>query len=86
METTQILQCPEGKKILIVEDEEPVRLICAKILVLSGFDSILVGNGEEGLDAYRQRQSEIWLVVADVSMPGKGGLEMMGKILEIEPK
>ena len=75
----------KGKKILIVEDEEPVRLICAKILVSSGFDSILVGNGEEGLDAYREHLSGIILVLTDVSMPVKGGLEMMGEIMELKP-
>ena len=85
METTQILQCPEGKKILVVEDEETIRRICGVVLDHSGFESILATNGEEGLDAYRKNQSEICLVLADVSMPVKGGIGMLREIFEIDP-
>jgi DNA-binding NtrC family response regulator len=85
METTQVLQCPDGKKILVVEDEETIRRICGVVLDHSGFESILATNGAEGLDAYRKSQSEICLVLADVSMPVKGGIGMLRDILDIDP-
>lgn len=83
MENTRALQCAQGKKVLIVEDEETIRRVCGAMLRQHGFEYILATNGAEGLAAYRERRDEICLVLSDVSMPVMSGLEMVRNILEI---
>ena len=81
MEDASTLECARGKKILVVEDEEIVREVCAAVLHKHGFDSILAGNGAEGLAVYKQNHEGICLILSDISMPVKGGIDMFRDIL-----
>jgi DNA-binding NtrC family response regulator len=72
-----------GKKVLVVEDEEIIRKLCGAVLSRHGFEYILASDGAEGLQSYKDRHEEICLVLADVSMPVKSGLQMFREILEI---
>lgn len=84
MENTSTLNGASGKKILIVEDEEMIRKVCASVLSKHGFDYILTSNGEEGLQVYLERHEEICLILSDVSMPVKNGLDMFRDILKVQ--
>ena len=85
METTSLLNCARGKKILVVEDEELVRTVCAAILHQHGFDHILASNGADGFEIYKEKHDEICLVLSDILMPARSGLEMFRDILKIQP-
>ncbi len=63
-------------KVLIVEDEDEIREELVECLTNGGFICVGASNGEEGLDLLR-RDTEINVVLTDIHMPGKSGLEMI---------
>ncbi|MFT4875109.1 HD domain-containing phosphohydrolase, partial [Congregibacter sp.] len=63
-------------KILIAEDEKENRDEIVECLVDNGFECVEASNGEEGLNLLR-RDTGITIVVSDILMPGKSGLEMI---------
>jgi len=64
-------------KILIVDDEADIRDELVECLADEGFVCEAVANGEEGLDLIRSDPG-IAVVLADLQMPGRSGLEMIG--------
>jgi len=65
-----------NSKVLIVEDEAGIREEIVDCLHVNGFDCVEASNGEEGLDQLR-RDTTISVVISDILMPGKTGLEMI---------
>jgi diguanylate cyclase (GGDEF)-like protein/PAS domain S-box-containing protein len=63
-------------KILIVEDESEIRQELVECLTDEGFDCVEAFNGEEGLNLLRQ-DLDITIVLSDIIMPRKSGLEMI---------
>jgi len=72
--------------VLVVDDEEmernAIRHIIHKSCPLIG-EVIEAANGIEGLAKYRQSMPDI--VLCDIKMPGKNGLELVREIKEIRP-
>jgi len=70
-------------KILIVDDEQFVRELLAKILRKKGHDARPVADAEEAL---RQLAAERFdLVLTDVVMPGMDGFDLLRKIKGLHP-
>jgi CheY-like chemotaxis protein len=69
--------------ILLVEDEESIRIIGSALLKAIGFSVITATNGREALDIYRERGSGIDLVLLDLLMPEMGGFETYRILREI---
>lgn len=67
------------KKILVCEDEEPLRLLYTEDLTDAGFQVICASNGKEAVDLVSKERPD--LVVLDIRMPGMDGLETLGTIL-----
>lgn len=63
------------KKVLIVDDEQEVRQVLRRILEKEELDVDLSANADEALD--RLHHGAVDLVVTDLNMPGKGGLELI---------
>jgi two-component system, cell cycle sensor histidine kinase and response regulator CckA len=70
-------------KVLVVEDEPAVRRLCADLLCNAGYEPIVAADGVQGLQIYRERFQEIELIISDVVMPNKGGLEMTADVLRM---
>ena len=62
--------------ILLAEDEPAVRGFIHKTLSKYGYTVLAAPNGLEALKLARQHAKNIDLVLADVSMPGMGGMEL----------
>ena len=75
----------EDLTILIVDDEEIVRYIAADMLNMMGYKTISVFDGCEAIETYRERSSEIDLVLLDMIMPKMGGLETFRELRKINP-
>jgi DNA-binding response OmpR family regulator len=60
------------RKVLIVEDEAPIRELVRLHLSLSGFEVEEVGDGTHGLE--RARSAKFDLIVLDVMLPGLDGI------------
>jgi len=68
MKTTDI----NGQKILVVDDDNRIRLLLTSILETRGYTVLVASNGEEGLDVFRQSAPD--LVILDIMMPIMDGL------------
>ena len=62
------------KRILVIEDEPTIGLLCKRVLTASGFDVDVVNNG---LDAKKVAEEKNYaLCVSDVRLPGMAGIEL----------
>ena len=71
--------------ILYAEDEEALREITLNILKGFTKKQFVAQNGAEGLELFKQNESEIDLIITDVNMPIMNGLEMIREIKRINP-
>ncbi|MEN3038239.1 MAG: GAF domain-containing protein [Candidatus Kryptonium sp.] len=71
-------------KILIVDDEEFLRIILADILHTLGHEVIQASDGVEALKIYKELKNEIDLVVLDVIMPFMDGFEVFRRLKELD--
>lgn len=67
-----------SKKILVIEDEGPVREGLVENLKFEGYEVIWRDNGVSGLEAFESEKPD--LVVLDVMIPGVDGLEVCKRI------
>src|SRR5258708_40298103 len=67
------------QRLLIVDDEEPVRHLFARCLD-ERYSCEEAANAQEALD-WLQRE-RFALVISDIQMPGLGGIELLRKITE----
>ena len=71
--------------ILIVEDEETLRLAVSKGLRRRGFSVIEASNGSEAMRALGTHADDIDAVLLDVTIPGTSSREIFYKIQETRP-
>lgn len=71
--------------VLVIDDEEPVREAVTDVLALADVETISAANGPLGIDLYRQRQTEISLVLLDLKMPVMSGEETLRGLKAINP-
>lgn len=71
--------------ILVVEDEEAVRLLISNTLSLQGYNVLQAVNGAKALELSNEYKGHIHLVVTDVVMPGMTGPELVERISDIRP-
>jgi CheY-like chemotaxis protein len=77
---------PRGTEtVLVVEDEEAVRLIVRRVLEAQGYRLIEARDGHDALRICSQRGDEIDLVLSDVIMPGMGGRELSRALAATRP-
>ncbi|MEW5804293.1 MAG: response regulator [bacterium] len=69
--------------VMVVEDEHLVRKMTFNILARSGYKVFCAANGEEALDLYKKNENLIDLVILDMIMPKKDGLETFKELKEI---
>jgi len=73
----------QTKRILLIEDERPIRDILEQVLVMEGF---LVETAENGIEAMKiLRESHFHLVITDLIMPGKDGIELILELRGFAP-
>ena len=69
---------PRGAEtILVVEDQEEVRMLTAKILRRYGYRVLEVASGEEALPVLRNPAVHVDLLLTDIVMPGMSGHELV---------
>lgn len=65
----------DKKKILYIDDDQ-LNLTIFKLLFKSSYDIIVADNADLGLDILEKDRS-IDLIITDMNMPGKNGLEFL---------
>ncbi|HWU40639.1 MAG TPA: response regulator, partial [Candidatus Acidoferrum sp.] len=71
------------ERILIVDDEEQMRDLLAKVLEKNGYQVSSAGDGGHALSLLEREPMD--LVVTDVRMPGLNGMEALRAIKELNP-
>lgn len=71
--------------LLVVEDEEIVKLFLKRTLEKAGYRVLAAGDGEEAMTLFREHD-DISLVLSDMVMPGKNGKELLAEIRQIKPE
>ena len=67
------------KTILIIDDEEPIRVLLKLTLQSAGYDSVLeASNGEDGLALAMRYKPD--LILLDLMMPGIDGFEVIRRL------
>ena len=72
-----------NKRILVVDDEAPVRETFAKGLNQLGYQCVTAGSADDADRALRR--DEFALMLLDITMPGKTGLELLAELPERYP-
>lgn len=72
------------KKVLVVEDEEGLRLLYEEELKSEGYEVLTARNGKEALQQLETGKPD--LVILDIVMPVMDGMEALGRILGKERK
>ncbi len=67
-----------GERILIVDDEEPLRQFIGRNLAARGYEVLTAQDGWEALRLFEQSAPD--LIILDILMPGLNGLEVLKRI------
>jgi DNA-binding response OmpR family regulator len=67
-------------KVLVVDDEAPIRLLCRVNLEAEGMEVSEAEDGAEGLELARAEQPDV--ILLDVMMPGLDGWEVLQRLLD----
>ena len=68
--------------ILVIDDEKAMRDSCSQVLTKDGYRTETAEDGEGGLEKVSRIRPA--LVLVDLKMPGMSGMELLGKIAEID--
>src|SRR5262245_36099008 len=71
--------------ILLVEDEEQVRLLAARILRDHGYTVLEAATGDAALRIGQAHSGRLDLLLADVMLPEIGGVELAGRLTAARP-
>jgi len=71
-------------KILVIEDDRAVQKYICKILTADGYEVICADDGLEGMQKI-SIHLDIAIVVTDLIMPGKEGIETIMEIKKLRP-
>jgi PAS domain S-box-containing protein len=71
--------------VLMVEDEETLRVAVSKRLRKRGFSVIEANDGVAAVDLFRANRPDVGVVLLDMTLPGMGGPEVLAELRAIHP-
>jgi DNA-binding NtrC family response regulator len=71
-------------KILIIDDERPIRETLEMFLREKGYDVTASESGEAGLELIRKDQPD--MVILDIRLPGIDGIEVLRILKQVSPR
>ena len=75
-----------GMTVLVVDDEEGLRLLVADALQMEGATVLQAIDGEDGIEQFNQHRQELDAVVLDLTMPKLSGEEVFRQIKAVRPE
>lgn len=73
----------ENKKVLIVDDQNGIRVLLMEVFSGEGYEAYQASNGKEALELVQQVTPDI--VLLDMKIPGMDGLEILKQIKQMKP-
>ncbi|SDR82496.1 PAS domain S-box protein [Opitutus sp. GAS368] len=74
-----------GRRVLVVDDEETIRLITLHALQRHGFTVEVAEDGQEALETFRADPARFALVLTDLMMPRMNGRQLAQQIRRLAP-
>jgi CheY-like chemotaxis protein len=71
--------------VLLVDDEEALRVLGSRMLRRLGFDTLVASNGAEALALFKDHGPRIAYVLLDWTMPEMGGAEALRELRRLDP-
>ncbi len=71
-------------RILVIDDEEIVRISCRKCLIPEGYEVDVAANGAEGFRLAKENHYD--LILTDLKMPDVDGMEFLMSMKETQPE
>ncbi len=71
--------------VLVIDDEEAVRMVATRMLEAKGFRVLAAGDGVEALEMFQKNRDPITAVLLDLSMPKMGGEEVFKELRKLQP-
>jgi DNA-binding NtrC family response regulator len=69
---------PALGKVLVIDDDESIRIGCAQALEQGGFETALAADGQEGLEKASRESFDVALL--DLMMPGLSGMDVLKRL------
>jgi DNA-binding response OmpR family regulator len=73
-----LVAMPDNQTVLVIDDDEPVRLLCRLDLSYEGFEVVEARDGAEGLDMATEQHPDV--IVLDRMMPVMDGLTVLREL------
>lgn len=71
------------KKVLIVDDQNGIRILLVEVFSVEGYNTFQASNGKLALEIVRKESPD--LVLLDMKIPGMDGLDILKHIKQINP-
>ena len=71
-------------RILVMEDDQSISAALDMILTEAGYDVEVAETGEDALELFEQKGFD--LLIADLKLPGIGGIEVIRQVKEKKPE
>jgi len=71
--------------VLVIDDEETVRMVTARALEYMGFDVLTAEDGAAGVELFELHQEKTRCVLMDMTMPRMSGEAAFTRIQEMQP-
>ena len=72
-----------AERILLIDDDESIRKVIGYMLEEAKYAAVTAASAEEGVGIFRSRRPD--LVLSDIKMPKKDGLELLTEFKAIDP-
>ena len=77
---------PGNGRVLVVDDEEDVRIAARAMLERMGFEVLEACDGGQGVEVFREHHESLAMVLLDMTMPVLSGEEAFLRFREVNPK
>jgi len=72
--------------VLVVDDEDDIRIVIARMVESLGFHAVTATDGEQAVRIFREQSDRIELVLLDLTMPHMSGEEAFNEMRRIRPE
>jgi two-component system, cell cycle sensor histidine kinase and response regulator CckA len=71
--------------VLVIEDEETLRMAVSRMLRKRGFEVIEAADGRTAVDLFQAHKGSIDAVLLDLTLPHLSGREVLGELRQMRP-